>query len=164
MKILAGIVLVFCCGMVGMELYIRQARVRDLVGDMLDFCLHMSTCVRYQQTLPNAILLSFNETNNSVLSLCKNNIQNAQNFNQAWSNMLTHPLFRLLTGEEFNLIKQLGCGFGYTDCAGETARLEHIYERLDMLYQRRQDSCSRQGKSYLTVGFLTGMIIMIFMI
>ena len=99
-----------------------------------------------------------------MLLACKEYVQNGQEFTSAWENMLGHSSARLLSNEELNVIKRLGGDFGFTDCEGEITRLEYIGDMLKSLYEKRCKYCSNQGKTYISVGFMTGAIIMIFIL
>ena len=164
MKLFCSLLLVLCSGMVGIELWRRQVRRKDILDELHSLCLHMMSCVRYERTEPELMICTFSDPDDFLIHICREHIMQGDEFAEAWAHMLTDTAASVLNTEEKKLISELGCRLGRTDAEGELARLMHISERLNILHQRQCDLCRQHGKVYITTGFLAGVLIMLFII
>lgn len=149
--------------LIGAELASRIKAARDILAEMYSFCLHMSGCVRYDRSLPEAIVQSFLGEKDGLIGVCRKSISEGKSFLLAWEDALSDSRARVLSSDEIEVIRRLGLNFGRSDIESELARLTHISEQLDAMYQRRCEQCRRQCRLYVTVGFLIGVIILILM-
>lgn len=163
MRFLYCAVIVFCSMLLGIEAAEKHKYCCKMIADMCGLCLHMQSCIRYEQTEPEMIMQSFISDSQLFCGL-RDDILHGAGFHEAWLKMTSSGCMRMLTESEFTAVSEMGMRLGMCDCEGEIARLGRIYSQLEFCLNKRMNELDAKRRICLACGLLAGVFISIIII
>lgn len=163
MRFLYCAVIILCSLFLGIEAAERHKQCCKIISDFCGLCLHMQSCIRYEQTEPELIMQSYTADSTS-LSECQEAILQGCTFHEAWAEVTASAGIKTLTEAEISAIKEMGERLGMCDCEGELARLKRINSQLESCLQKRTNEIEAKRRLCISCGLFAGIFISIIII
>ena len=162
----AGLLLIIlCASMLGVEMRRKHKERAELLGSRRDMCLAMTDLIRYERMSPERMVMRLAAGKMLWLRRCADMLGSGSELQCAWRESAQHSAdTRLLSGEERELLCDLGERLGRGDAESELRQLRGYGEKFERFHEEEMTELSKKSRLYISCGTLGGIFIAILLL